>query len=209
MNPFVPNVDDWLKLSGTRPGSDSSINKLPPIFQGRTTFNNCIGERLETLRCQSWLIQSTQKITVIFIHEDSYLWGYKAQLWYRSSKSAHHVVEPARVGKAFQNESKSFYTRSYCPIGTIKTFGNSQPVGKHIPASKMTLVQLRTNVENYLYDVENANWIDVTFPTLKQRWYYVGNLINQNSTLNRRWNNVEILCQIDEYCIDVVSTFGC
>ena len=63
-------------------------------------------------------------------------------------------------------------------------------------------------VGNRLHD-RSTYWINVTFPTMKQRWYYVVNSINHNSKSNRRWNIVEISRRIDEHCIDIVSTFDC
>ena len=45
-------------------------------------------------------------------------------------------------------------------------------------------------------------WVDVTLLTLKQCWYLVANLDNYNSTLNPRWNNVEITWQVDRCIIN-------
>ena len=88
---------------------------------------------------------------------------------------------------------------------------------RYVPAGNITSVKRWTNVGNHPHDIESTLkkdwkcklWINATFQTMKQRWYYVVSLMNHNSTLNRRWNNVEVSSWIDERCIDILSTFGC
>ena len=58
------------------------------------------------------------------------------------------------------------------------------------PVLEITLTMFNRRKKDW-----NANWVNVTFPTIKQSWYSVVNLINQNSTSNQRWRTLRFVVE--------------